>query len=422
MKHHRRARLALALTTATIAATAAIAAPAEAAAPVAGPEQRISTSRPGSTQRNAQVAWNGSVYLVVWEEWFANGHPAEIYGARVSADGVLLDPQGFIVSTGGFDDANDPQITPAVAAASNGNFMVVWVNDTQETYTDLDAAIVGGNGSIVRPEWPFRWVDNDQRDPAIAWNGSRFLVTWQDGPDPSDPDIFAARVFADGRSYDGCSYEACLEDEFDWPGIPIRATNGEIEGSFQTKPTITATQDSRFFISWEDTETATASDIRGSRFQLGAAMDDPPLTVSGGPAAQIEPDNAANGSNVLTVWTDRRGATGRNVWGDASLLGDGADFQIGGGAGAQYEPAVTTRGTGYLVAWTDTRNGNADVYTTRVSATGAVSEPAGVGVAASAAAEYEPALAAGSGNRQLLVYTKSSTTGGPDRVMFRLIS
>lgn len=419
MNHrHRRALLALALITSATAAAVGAATTVSAAAPAPGAERTVTTARSGNAHANAAVAWNGSVYLVVWEEHFANGDPSAIFGARVSSTGTVLDPNGFRISTGFSDGA--PQITPAVAAG-NGNFMVVWVDAPEGTYTDLDAAIVGGNGAIVRPEWAFRYVDNGQYDPSIAWNGSRYLVTWEDGPDPSDPDIYAARAYADGRSYDGCSYESCLDDEYDWPGLPIRATNGEIEGSHQTKPAVTAVGP-RFHVAWQDSETTTATDIRGARFQLGGVMDDPPYTVGAAAGAQEQPAITANGDNLLTVWTDRRGGTGRDVWGDASLTGEGTDVRIGGGAGAQYEPTVSTRGTGYLVAWTDTRNGNADIYTSRVTAAGVVSEPAGVAAASTSAAEFAPALASGTGNRQLLVYTKSSTTGGPDRVMLRLIS
>ena len=418
MQHrHPRALVALALITSTSALAVGAGAPVSAAAPVPGTEHVVTAARAANSHANAAVAWNGSVYLVVWEEYFGNGDPAAIFGARVSVTGTVLDPNGFRISTGDSDGA--PQLDPAVAAG-DGNFMVVWVDAPEGTYTDLDAAIVGGNGALVRPEWSFRHVDNGQYDPSIAWNGSRYLVTWEDGPDPSDPDIFAARAYADGRSYDGCSYESCLDDEYDWPGLPIRATLGEIDGSYQTKPVVAAAG-SRFHVAWQDTETTTATDVRGARFQLGGVMDDPPYTVASASGAQEEPAIAAIGDNLLTVWTDRRGGSGRDVWGDTSLTGSGADFRIGGGTGAQYEPTVSTRGSGYLVAWTDTRNGNADVYTSRVSATGVVSEPAGVAAARSSSAEFAPALASGTGNKQLLVYTKSGSGGAPDRLNLRLI-
>lgn len=417
MKHQRRgALLALAFTMSTTVAVIGAASPAVAAPPAAGVERSVTTARPANGQAEAAVAWNGSVYLVVWEEQFSTGAPTAIYGARVSANGTVLDPNGFRISAA---DQFDSRSRPTVAAGPKG-FLVVYQYDPEETYSDLYATIVGGNGSIVRPEWRFRAVDNDQLDPAVAWNGSRFLVTWQDGPDPSDPDIFAARAFADGRSFDGCSFERCPDSQADNPGIPIYATYGELEGSYQTRPVVAAVG-GRFQIAWEDTETATAVDVRGARFSSGKVVDVPPFTVSGAPAAQEEPAIAANGSALLTAWTDRRGGTGRNVWGDVSVDGRGADFMIGGGAGAQYEPTVARRGNAFLVAWTDTRNGNADIYASRVTTTGGVREPNGVAIARSAAAEFDPAAALGTQNKQLVAYTKAGGAGGPDRIKFRLV-
>ena len=49
---------------------------ANAAAPAPGTERAVTAARAGNSHANAAVAWNGSVYLVVWEEHFANGDPA----------------------------------------------------------------------------------------------------------------------------------------------------------------------------------------------------------------------------------------------------------------------------------------------------------------------------------------------------------
>src|SRR5690606_38126851 len=72
MQHrHRRALVALALITSTSALAVGAGAPANAAAPAAGSERAVTTARAGNSHANAAAAWNGSVYLVVWEEHFA---------------------------------------------------------------------------------------------------------------------------------------------------------------------------------------------------------------------------------------------------------------------------------------------------------------------------------------------------------------
>lgn len=412
MKLHGKTSLAAAGITALIATS--LAAPAFAAAPTPGAEVTFALGTPGNSQADAAVAWNGSVYLVVWEEGFANGDPTAIFGARVSAAGAVLGSP-FRISP---PDESNQRLDPAVA--SNGSsFMVVYRDEDVEgaTYGDLDAAIVGGGGAITRPEWGFRYIDNDQFDPAIAWNGSRYLVVWEDGPDPSDPDIFAARAFGDGRSYDGCTYESCPDSQIDNPGIPIYATNGFVADSFQTRPTVAA-NGGVFNIAWQDTEGAVGADnIRGARFQNGAVLNTTPYVVSNAARVQRDPSATANGGKVLTAWTDRRSNTTQDVYAD---LG-GADFVVSSGAGSQASPSVTKRGTGFLAAWTDTRAGNQDIYAGRITAAGVRQDGNGVPISGSTtAAESEVTAAAGGSNKQLIAYTK--TSGGSSRISFRLVS
>lgn len=385
--------------------------PAHAAGPVPGPQVAIPLASPGNSQADAAIAFNGTVYLVVWEEIFANGDPTAIYGARVSSAGALLGSPFRLTAPDEYDQRIDP------AVASNGSsFMVVFRTEPVDgsTYGDLNATIVGGNGTITRAEWAFRSVDNDQLDPAIAWSGDRYLVTWEDGPDPSDPDIYAARARADGRSYDGCSYEQC--DSYDDPGIAIYATGGFVPDSFQTKPAIAANGDT-FHIAWQDTENAVGNDnIRGARVRNGVVLDPTPYVVSNAGKVQRDPAVAATGGKVLTAWTDRRSGTSQDVYAD---LG-GADFAVSTGVGSQASPAATRRGTGFLVAWTDSRAGNQDIYGARVTAAGVAHDGGGIALATGSASQAQVALASGSNNRQLLGYTTS--TGGTSRVHLRILN
>ncbi|MCX7805916.1 MAG: hypothetical protein N3A38_12100 [Planctomycetota bacterium] len=46
-----------------------------------------------------RVAWDGKTFLVVWQDFRSNDH-YDIYAGRVGADGKALDPQGFPISDG----------------------------------------------------------------------------------------------------------------------------------------------------------------------------------------------------------------------------------------------------------------------------------------------------------------------------------
>src|SRR5205814_60444 len=105
----------------------------------------------------AKLAWNGSEYLIVWEEDRA-ADPNDVFATRVTPTGEVLDPEGLPLAT-----------TPAV---------------------------------------PWR--------PAVAWSGSEFLVAWEDSRDlaASGPNIYASRVTSDGQALDP-------------GGIPISTAQGE---------------------------------------------------------------------------------------------------------------------------------------------------------------------------------------------------
>jgi len=69
-------------------------------------------------QMSPSVAWDGSHFLVVWQDW-RNGSSSDIYGARVSSAGAVLDTLGIPV-----DSNPGYQQYLAVAAGSNGQSLV----------------------------------------------------------------------------------------------------------------------------------------------------------------------------------------------------------------------------------------------------------------------------------------------------------
>ena len=121
------------------------------------------------------MAWNGTDFLVVWED-YRSGSDDDIFAARVSGAGTVLDPAGIPISTaaniqhdagGGLERHRLPG---GVAGLPLG----------PPTH-DIYGARVSGAGSVLDPAGiPISTAANGQHAPAVAWNGTNFLVVWQD--------------------------------------------------------------------------------------------------------------------------------------------------------------------------------------------------------------------------------------------------
>jgi hypothetical protein len=158
-------------------------------------------------QYNPAVTSDGTNYFVVWQDrrnFEANTD--DVYAARVSRAGVVLERNGFPVST----DA-DGEVTPA--AAFNGqNFLVVWAESTQQPrpHADIWGAQVSTGGVVLDPAGiPISRATNAQNGPVVASAGSEFLVIWSDTRDTVTSGghtfgghLYGARFGSDGNVVD----------------------------------------------------------------------------------------------------------------------------------------------------------------------------------------------------------------------------
>lgn len=127
-------------------------------------------SATANAQRRPAAAFNGTDWLVVWDDNRGPGSPNDIYGVRVSADGVVLDPNGILIAV----STNSADKHPVVS--SNGSdWLVVW------TVPDLRAARVSASGVVLDPVSMTIAAPTPLRKPAVASNGFDYLVTWTDG-------------------------------------------------------------------------------------------------------------------------------------------------------------------------------------------------------------------------------------------------
>ena len=395
---------------------------ASAAAPLpVGPEVAAATARPGAYQVSPDVAWNGSVYLVVWSELVEGQEGRRIWATRVGATGRVLDPAGILLS----GDSTNDNASPSVAAG-NGRFLVVWEEDRSPT--DIVGALVSGAGTVLR-QWYVSSAEDEQYEPDVAWNGQQFLVVWIDRVDGDPLDVYGARVRWSGRTLDGCGTDTCVDDSH---GIDIGSS---AEGD-QVDPAVTAMRTGpaagTFLVSWTDQGGAAGDVLRMTRMSPSAEpLDGTGVLLAGTAGSPDRSELATRGTDVRAVWTDSRRASAPDVFGTRVVPGPAAPPVPAPASGKavvaapaeQSDPAVTALGAGHLVVWTDTRGGGSDVRATRLAADGTVRDPGGAVVAGSAAAEGAPGCATGDGSA-LVAYVRSvdvPALGARPRIMLRLV-
>ena len=248
----------------------------------------ISTA-PGGGE--AAVAFDGTNYLVVWKDVRVGN--SRVHGARVSQAGTVLDPNAFAISTRSFT-----QHEPSVAFGGT-QYLVTW-DEFSASGRDVYGARVLPNGTVLDPNAiPISTAPNSQQMPSVAYDGVNFLVTWDDARAvPFNPDIFGARVTASGTVLDP-------------GGIPIAARS-----AIQAEPAVAFDQ-VNYLVAWHD-GSATTYDVFATRVTPGGGILDPTgFSISQFVNVQISAAIAFGGANYLVASEDGvpRGTTTSRVRG-----------------------------------------------------------------------------------------------------------
>jgi hypothetical protein len=281
----------------------------------------------GVTIGRVGIAWNGSVYMVVWDEGLAGLTATQVKARRVAADGTFIDVTPISVMTG---------TNPAIGAlgdqflivATRFNQSIGTMNLMGSRFSGTTGTTTDGTGVIVATGF----VTSLAR---VRSDGTRWLVTghamWSSLA--TQGDAFIAKVPPSGP--------------------PLAAVN--------------------------------------------------PTPVSGGTG---DLDVAYSGSNYLLVWR-----SGTLSSADTSISGRimnldgsyGSTLTVAQAAGRQLRPTVSWDGTTYVVAWEDQRTQQAffdartDVYAARVDQNGTLLDAAGFPVQASTGGDITPSIVSEAG-------------------------
>ena len=385
--------------------------------PVISPEYPVSDPVPagpaGGNQTAPSVAFDGTNYLVAWQD-ARSGTTADIYGARVNQAGAVLDAAGIPIST-----AANNQTVPSVAFGGT-NYLVAW-EDYRSGNSDIYGARVSQAGAVLDPAGiGISTAANYQTVPSVAFDGTNYLVAWQDTRSGvGNPDIYGARVSQAGVvldlagiaistaayyesapsvAFDGTNYLVAWEDgrsgtNYDIYGARVSQAGAVLDpagiaistaASNQTVSSVTF-GGTNYLVAWADLRVdGSTFDIYGARVnQAGVVLDLAGIAISTAANSQAAPSVAFDGTNYLVAWQDARSGTTADIYGarvnQAGTVLDSAGIPISTAPNTQAAPSVAFDGTNYLVVWQDDRSGttNYDIYGARVSQAGAVLDPAG---------------------------------------------
>jgi hypothetical protein len=294
----------------------------------------ITVSVAPDSQQYPSVAFDGTNYLVVWQD--RRSGRRDIYGTRVDILGNVLDPGGIAITT----ETNAQEI-PSVAF-SNTHYLIMWGERTGpwwawwESEDDICGTRVDQAGSILDTTGiTISTVANSQTTGDIAFDGTNYLVVWHDERNwlSSDLDIYAARVDQSGTVLD----PEC---------IAISTSSGD-----QHNPSV-CFGDTNYLVVWEDRRNG-LEDIYGARVNLaGNVLDTAGFIISmSAPGPQRDPCVAFDGTNYMVVWSDNRNDHLYVYGARVDQAGNVLDIPYGILIWEGYSPTVMFDGTHYLVVW-----------------------------------------------------------------------
>jgi len=336
----------------------------------------ILVTQANNDQRDPDVAFDGTSFLVVWEDERWGLDSTDIYGARITTAGTVLDTTGLIVSR-----ARHHQYTPAIGF-DGANYLVVWTENRDSVWYDIYGARITPQGALLDSSgFAISLAAGTQAGPAVCFGRSDYLVVWHDFRNREDYDVYGTVVSPEGTVF--------------YPdGFVIAAGD-----SAQVSPAI-GCDGTCFLVAWCDVSGLPASfGIWGVRISPEGSVLDTAIAMSGTAGhSQLAPFVGFGGANYLVVWQDERSATGEpDVYGTRVAPGgtvlDPSGLLITKSSRSQFSPVIGCDGTDFLVVWEDDRNGCTDIYGARVTPSGDVLDPTGIAIAQAPGWQYDPVLA-----------------------------
>ncbi len=339
-------------------------------------------------QSNPAVTYDGTQFVVAWEDFqTVNGTVSNIKVAHVSTAGAVT-AVGAVASTAG------SQTTPNLASAGAGSSLLVW-----NTAGEVDSTVVSGSvgatlaiatGALVeRPSV----ASNPAGDYFVGYTVTNHLlgqlVTAAGALDGTAITVSAPTTGAQSQSdatYDGTNYDVVWK-------------NGQNALVFGSRVSTTGTV--------LDTRMVGATTVGG-------------IALNASPAQSFRPTISCQSSGCMLAWHDQRNnaTTSFDLYGQLLTLAfvkSGTEIAISTAPGPQNFPRLASSGSGFELVWTDNRaNASTQIFGATVSSAGAIGTAADIATSDN----RESAITIGTAGTDSALFWRDSR-GGPSTYYVR---
>ncbi|MFL5319338.1 MAG: hypothetical protein ACJ790_06745 [Myxococcaceae bacterium] len=300
-----------------------------------------------------KAAFDGTNYLFAWIDFRRTTEAGDVYAARVTASGTVLDPGGIPVSIG-------PGGKSDLRLVFDGtNYLLVWEGDSSG-HVQVYGAHVSPGGQVLEPNgFALSPSDSSQNAPVVVANGTDAMVVWSEYVN-SGSDLFALRVGTGGPI--GTANQVSDVPGDQWAGA--MAFNG-----------------TEYMIFLSSGPNNGADQLFGYRLDsAGAAMDSAPFLLS--PSADVYSQFVAgsDGTDFFVSWTeqlqDRSHDVRASVVTAAGVAATPSGLAIATSPADEHQLTLTWNGTEYVLAFFDSNQDS--VIAERITPAGAILDPAGI--------------------------------------------
>jgi hypothetical protein len=306
-----------------------------------GGEFRVNTYTTGSQIQPSIAMDADGDFVIAWQSSGQDGNDSGIYAQRYNAVGVAQGSE-FRVNT----YTTGSQRNPTVALGADGDFVVAWASDGQDSsgygiYAQRYNALGVAQGSEFRVN---SYTTANQQRPSVALDADGdFVVAWQSfGQDGSSDGIYAQRYNAVGVAQ-GSEFR-------------VNSYTNDVQGS----PTVALDADGDFVIAWlsvgqdgsnygvyaqryNAAGVAQGSEFRVNTYTTGIQRD---------PSVSMD----ADGDFVITWGSDGQDGSGYGIYAQRySALGvaQGSEFRVNSyTTGSQRDAALAMDADGdFIVTW-----------------------------------------------------------------------